>query len=313
MVFVPGRTFLMGSNRHYAEEAPAHQMSVDGFWIDCTPVTNAQFERFVLATGYVTAAERPLDPEQYPGVPRRLLNSGSLVFRVPKPGARRDDWRNWWLLEPGACWRRPLGPGSSCRGLESHPVVHVAYTDALAYARWTGKDLPAEAEWELAARGGLEDADYAWGDVFMPEDRAMANTWHGAFPYERIAVGGFERTSPVRAFPPNGYGLYDMIGNVWEWTSDFYVPHAANAAKPCCVTSNSRNLRREMSFDPLVPEFRIPRRVIKGGSHLCSPSYCRRYRPAARQGQAVDSPASHVGFRCVARDSSGHEPLVEKE
>jgi len=311
MIFVQGRTFLMGSNRHYPEEAPAHRVAVDGFWIESEPVTNARFELFVRATGYVTAAERPLDPADYPGVARRLLLPGSLVFRAPAREAPLDDWRNWWRLEPGACWRHPFGPGSSYRGLEDHPVVHVAYADALAYAKWAGKDLPTEAQWELAARGGLEDADYAWGEVFMPEGRAMANTWHGRFPHAKTAIGGFEHTSPVRSFPPNGYGLYDMIGNVWEWTSDFYAPHVASAAKPCCAPRNPRNLRSETSFDPLLPQLRIPRRVIKGGSHLCAPSYCRRYRPAARQGQAVDSPTSHVGFRCVARCASGCEPPIE--
>lgn len=313
MVFVQGRTFVMGSNRHYPEEAPAHRVAVDGFWVDDEPVTNAQFERFVRRTGYVTTAERPVDPTHYPGVPRRLLRPGSLVFRAPAREVSRDDWRDWWRLEPGACWRCPFGPGSSWRGFEDHPVVHVAYVDALAYAKWAGKDLPTEAEWELAARGGLEEADYAWGDVFMPEDRAMANTWHGRFPHQRTAIGDFERTSAVRSFPPNGYGLYDMIGNVWEWTSDFYAPHVATATTPCCVPHNPRNPRSEMSFDPLVPQLRIPRRVIKGGSHLCAPSYCRRYRPAARQGQAVDSPTSHIGFRCVSRRASGYQSLIEKE
>ena len=301
MAFVQGRTFLMGSNRHYPEEAPAHRVAVDGFWIDCEPVTNAQFARFVGATHYVTAAERPLDPAHYPGAPRRMLLPGSLVFRAPARAVCLEDWRNWWRLEPGVCWRSPCGAGSSWRGLESHPVVHIAYADALAYARWAGKDLPTEAEWELAARGGLEDADYAWGDVFMPQERVMANTWHGRFPYERTAIGGFERTSPVRSFPPNGHGLYDMIGNVWEWTCDFYAPHAANPIEACCVPHNPRNLRSQMSFDPLLPQLRIPRRVIKGGSYLCAPDYCRRYRPAARQGQAVDSPTAHIGFRCVVR------------
>ena len=302
MVFVQGRTFLMGSDRHYAEEAPAHRVAVDGFWIDPDPVTNAQFERFVRATGYVTAAERPLDPSHYPGVPRSLLMPGSLVFHPPgREVPLLDDWRHWWILEPGTCWRCPQGAGSSYRGREDHPVVHVAYADALAYAIWADKSLPSEAEWELAACGGLDDADYAWGDEFRPAGRTMANTWHGRFPHERSGAGGFERTSPVRSFPPNGYGLYDMIGNVWEWTSDFYAPHAADAAKKCCVPHNPRNLRSEMSFDPQLPQLRIPRRVIKGGSHLCAPSYCRRYRPAARQGQAIDSPTSHIGFRCVSQ------------
>jgi formylglycine-generating enzyme required for sulfatase activity len=213
------------------------------------------------------------------------------------------DWRRWWQLVAGASWRHPYGPGSTCRGLEAHPVVHVAYEDALAYATWAGKELPTEAEWELAARGGLENAEYAWGDTFTPGGRHMANTWQGRFPHENTALDGFERTSPVRSFAPNGYGVYDMIGNVWEWTSDYYAAHADEAAgKPCCVPRNPRRSNTvAASFDPHAPALRIPRRVIKGGSHLCAPEYCRRYRPAARQPQAIDSPTSHLGFRCMAR------------
>lgn len=305
MMFVPGGTFLMGSDRHYPEEAPAHRVAVDDFWIDRDPVTNADFERFVRGSGYVTLAEQALDPAQYPGVARHLLSPASLVFSPPRLAMGATDWRQWWQLVPGASWRRPYGPESSWRGLEDHPVVHIAFQDALAYARWAGKDLPTEAEWEHAARGGLEDAEYAWGELFTPGGHHMANTWQGRFPHENSLLDGFERTSPVRSFLPNGYGLYDMIGNVWEWTSDFFAPrHPAPPAKACCVPRNPRNSNPAGSFDPDLPAIGVPRRVIKGGSHLCAPEYCRRYRPAARQPQSVDSPTSHIGFRCIARDAA---------
>lgn len=302
MVHIPGGSSRMGSDQHYPEEAPAHRVSVDGFWMDRAPVTNAEFEAFVAATGYVTLAERPLDAATYPGVPPSMLKAGSLVFCPPLRAIPLHDWRGWWTLISGACWMHPYGRGSSCRGLERHPVVHIAYEDAAVYAAWAGKELPTEAEWEYAARGGLEDAEYAWGDEFMPGGRAMANTWHGDFPHENARAEGLERTSPVGSFPANGYGLLDMIGNVWEWTTDFYASrHGADAAETCCVPHNPRNEDREASFDPAFPGLRIPRRVLKGGSHLCAPNYCRRYRPAARLGQAVDSPTSHIGFRCVVR------------
>ena len=305
MAFVPGGTFLMGSDRHYPEEAPAHCVAVDDFWIDRHPLTNAEFAHFVRKTSYVTLAERSPDPALYPGAARHLLVPASLVFSPPRPHVDATDWRQWWQLVPGASWRHPYGPDSSWRGFEDHPVVHIAFQDALAYARWAGKDLPTEAEWEHAARGGLEDAEYAWGEVFAPGGHHMANTWQGRFPHENTALDGFERTSPVRSFPPNGYGLYDMIGNVWEWTCDFYAPrHRAPAAKACCVPRNPRNSNPADSFDPDLPANGMPRRVIKGGSHLCAPDYCRRYRPAARQAQSIDSPTSHIGFRCIARDAA---------
>jgi formylglycine-generating enzyme len=307
MTFVPGGVFPMGSDRHYPEEAPAHPVAVDDFWIDRDPVTNSQFQRFVRASGYVTFAERSPDPALcaglHPGVAARLSQPSSLVFSPPRSPLVTTDWRAWWRLVPGASWRHPCGPGTSWRGLEDHPVVHIAFEDALAYARWAGKDLPTEAQWELAARGGLENAEYAWGDSFTPAGQYMANTWQGRFPHENTALDGFERTSPVRSFPPNGYGLYDMIGNVWEWTCDFYAAgHPEPAAEACCVPRNPRNFSPEGSFDPSLPARRIARRVIKGGSHLCAPNYCRRYRPAARQAQAIDSPTSHIGFRCAARE-----------
>jgi formylglycine-generating enzyme len=303
MISVPGGTFRMGSDRHYPEEAPVHRVTVDAFRIDRTPVTNRQFRDFVRATGHVTFAERRPDTKDYPGALPHMLYAGSLVFSPPDYPVGLQDWSQWWTLLKGADWRHPYGPKSTIHGLDNHPVVHVAYADALAYAHWAGKDLPTEAEWEFAARGGLDQAEFAWGDEFTPDGRQMANTWQGAFPFQNLAHDGFERTSPVTAFPPNGYGLYDMIGNVWEWTSDFYAAkHPADAAKACCIPENPRGGREDQSFDPCQPQTSIPRRVLKGGSHLCAPSYCRRYRPAARHPQPVDTSTSHVGFRCIIRE-----------
>jgi sulfatase modifying factor 1 len=300
MIYVPGGTFRMGSDEHYPEEAPAHCVSVDGFWIDSTPVTNRQFERFVRDTGHATFAEIPPDPKDYPGALPDMIFAGSLVFMQTRHAVDLRDWSQWWTLMKDANWRHPYGPKSSIKGLENHPVVHVAYRDALAYAEWAGKELPTEAEWEFAARGGLEGAEYAWGDEFIPDGRVMANTWHGEFPYQRKA--GFRRTSPVRSYPPNGYGLYDMIGNVWEWTVDWWsTAHASDAKKACCVPQNPRGGSEDRSYDPSMPDTKIPRKVIKGGSHLCAPNYCRRYRPAARHAEAVDTSTSHVGFRCINR------------
>jgi formylglycine-generating enzyme len=305
MVFVPGGTFRMGSDRHYPEEAPVHRVAVDGFWVDRTPVTNALFRAFVRATGYVTMAERRPDPADYPGALPHMLQAGSLVFKPPKGAVDLRDWGAWWRFKFGAHWRRPYGPGSSIAGLDEHPVVHVAYADAEAYAVWAAKELPTEAEWEFAARGGLDGAEFAWGDELTPGGRHMANTWQGAFPHQNLAEDGYERTSPVTAFPPNGYGLHDMIGNVWEWTSDFFASrHPADAPKACCIPQNPRGGPAGGSFDPTQPAIRIPRRVVKGGSHLCAPNYCRRYRPAARHPHPVDTSTSHIGFRCVRRDAS---------
>ncbi len=303
MIWIPGGAFRMGSDRHYVEEAPAHGVIVDGFWMDATPVTNRQFAAFVAATGHVTMAERKPDPRDYPGALPHMLRAGSLVFNpTPRP-VSLEDWSQWWSFKFGADWRHPLGPGSSIRGLDDHPVVHVAYPDALAYARWAGKSLPTEAQWEYAARGGLEGAEFAWGDELTPGGRHMANIWQGAFPFENTAEDGFERTSPVASYPPNGYGLFDMIGNVWEWTCDWYEPkHPDEALKACCIPRNPRGGREERSYDPLQPSVRIPRKVLKGGSHLCAPSYCRRYRPAARHPEPIDTSTSHVGFRCVVTE-----------
>ena len=303
MVFVPGGTFRMGSNSHYPEEAPVHRVTVDGFWIDTTPVTNAQFRAFVEATGYVTFAESSPKAEDYPGALPHMLKAGSLVFSPPQGAVDLRDWSRWWEFRFGAHWRKPYGRGSWIKTLDDHPVVHVAYRDAEAYAAWAGKELPTEAEWEFAARGGLDGAEFAWGDEFTPRGRHMANTWQGNFPYENLKLDRYERTSPVRAFPPNGYGLYDMIGNVWEWTTDWYAPkHPADAEKACCIPENPRGGRREASYDPCQPRIKIPRKVLKGGSHLCAPNYCRRYRPAARHPEPIDTSTSHVGFRCVVRN-----------
>jgi formylglycine-generating enzyme required for sulfatase activity len=308
MIRIPGGTFRMGSDRHYAEEAPAHRVTVDGFWIDATPVTNAQFRAFVKETGYITWAELPPDPGDYPGALPNMLKAGGLVFTPPSKAVDLGDWSQWWRFTFGACWRRPYGKGSHIGGLDDHPVVQVAYKDAEAYAAWAGKALPTEAEWELAARGGLEDAEFAWGDEFMPGGRHMANTWQGEFPHENLRSDGWARTSPVRAFAPNGYGVYDMIGNVWEWTTDWFAArHTADAAKACCVPANPRGGPREWSHDPR-DRVRMPRKVLKGGSHLCAPNYCRRYRPAARHAEQVDTTTSHVGFRCVAREAGSAAP-----
>jgi formylglycine-generating enzyme len=303
MVWMPGGTFRMGSDRHYPEEAPAHSVSVDGFWIDRAPVTNRDFLKFVNATGYVTFAELKPDPKDYPGAQPHMLRAGSLVFSPPLRQVDLRDWSQWWQFKFGANWRHPYGPRSSIAGLHNHPVVHVANCDAEVYAKWAGKELPTEAEWEFAARGGLDGAEFAWGDEFTPDSKHRANTWQGAFPHQNLAADGYERTSPVRAFPPNGYGLYDMIGNVWEWTADWYAPrHQADAEKACCIPQNPRGGREDASYDPCQPKIRIPRKVLKGGSHLCAPNYCRRYRPAARHAEPVDTSTSHVGFRCVIRE-----------
>ncbi len=215
------------------------------------------------------------------------------------------DYSNWWAYVPGASWRHPDGPGSDCRGRERHPVTHVACEDAECYAAWAGKELPTEAEWEYAARGGLDGAVYAWGDEFAPDGQPMANTWQGQFPWQNLLTDGYEGTSPVGSFPANGHGLSDMAGNVWEWTGDYFTPrHPAEAAGACCAPRNPRVSLPASSGTAAGPGSQLPRRVIKGGSHLCAPSYCLRYRPAARQGEAIDTATCHLGFRCVIRGSS---------
>lgn len=303
MVWVRGGVFRMGSEGFYPEERPVHEVAVDGFWMDQYPVTVAQFKRFVRQTGYRTVAELPLDPDAYSDADPDLMVPGSLVFRKTSGPVDLTDYRNWWQYVPGACWKRPGGPGTSIRGREKHPVVQVAWEDVEAYARWAGKELPTEAEWEYAARGGLDGAVFAWGDEHFPDGRAMANTWQGEFPWQNLRLDGYEGTSPVGSFPPNGYGLFSMTGNVWEWTVDWYTPRrAGEVASPCCgPTTNPRVRTPEASYPVGEPGEHIPRRVIKGGSHLCAPNYCLRYRPAARQPQMIDTSMAHLGFRCVVR------------
>ena len=311
MVCIAGGTFRMGSDKHYPEERPVHRVTVSGFWIDRYPVTNRDFRAFVMATGYRTFAEQAPDPAQYPDAIPELLYPGSLVFRRPPGPVDLRDHLQWWRYTQGADWRHPWGPDSSIDGLDDHPVVHVTFDDALVFARWAGKDLPTEAEWEFAARGGIDGADYAWGREFLPNQQHMANTWQGHFPWQNLATDGFEETSPVDAFPANGYGIADMIGNVWEWTRDWYQPrHSADVMKACCVPLNPRGGRKEDSYDTRQPGA-FPRRVVKGGSFLCSPNYCRRYRPAARMGEAVDTSTCHLGFRCIVRDHVLPEGLAD--
>ena len=302
MVWIPGGTFAMGSENFYPEERPVHRAQVDGFWMDAHLVTAADFRRFVRETRYVTVAERPLEPADYPDADPDLLVPGSLVFNKTPGPVDLNDYRNWWAWTPGAYWKRPGGPGTTINGRDRHPVTHVAYEDVEAYAAWAGKELPTEAEWEFAARGGLEGATFAWGDDHFPGNVAMANTWQGEFPWQNLKVDGFEGTSPVGSFPANGYGLYDMTGNVWEWTVDFFTPnHPDEAESPCCVPRNPRVTTAAQSHVLGQPGEQFPRKVIKGGSHLCAPNYCLRYRPAARQSQTVETSMGHLGFRCIAR------------
>ena len=300
MVLIHGGTFRMGSDNHYPEEAPAHNVTVESFWIDQYTVTNAKFSRFVEETGYVTSAERAPNAADYPGALPEMLVAASVMFRRPGFKVDLSNHYNWWTYVAGADWRHPLGPGSSLKGLHKHPVVHIAYEDAEAYASWAGKELPTEAEWEFAARGGLEGAEFTWGDEFMPGEKHMANSWQGDFPNENLLEDGFEWTAPVGSYPANGYGLYDMAGNVWEWTTDWYQEHN-KIQQTCCGSFNPRGGKREESFDPCQPDIEIPRKVMKGGSFLCAPNYCKRYRPAARMAQPVDTSTCHLGFRCIVR------------
>ena len=309
MAWIPAGTFLMGTNdtASFPNERPAHRVHVNGFWIDEYDVTNAEFANFVEATGYVTTAERPakwedLKKELPPGTPKpddSALAPGSLVFTATSGPVPLNDLSAWWRWVPGTNWRHPEGPGSSIQGRENHPVVQVSWYDAAAYAQWAGKRLPTEAEWECAARGGLESKRYVWGDEFRPGGRYMANTWQGAFPVHDTGEDGFVGTSPVGSFPANGYGLYDMAGNVWQWCSDWYRVDAY-------IEAASQNVCRDPagpaeSFDPADPY--APKRVVKGGSFLCNPSYCESYRPSARRGTPPDTGSSHTGFRCVISGS----------
>lgn len=285
MIFIPGGEFTMGTDEEdsYPVERPAHREKVGGFWIDETEVTNAQFKKFVEATGYKTTAEVPVDWEELkkqvplgtPKPPDEMLKPGSLVFTPPSNPVSLNDISAWWVWTNGADWQHPEGPGSSIEGKADYPVVHVSWDDAVAYAKWAGKRLPTEAEWEFAARGGLEGKRYAWGEEFRPSNEWMANTFQGNFPNLDSGEDGSKGLSPVKKFKPNGYGLYDIIGNVWEWTSDEFKDPA----------------------EPLVPK-----RVTKGGSFLCSAQYCINYRPSARRGTGFDSGASNIGFRTVITD-----------
>ncbi|WP_084250126.1 formylglycine-generating enzyme family protein [Sphingomonas mali] len=285
MILIGGGAFQMGSATFYREERPLREAMVGDFWIDRAPVTNREFSQFVAATGYVSLAERQPLPEHYPDADPALLVPGAAVFRKPPGPVGLRDPRAWWAYVPNASWRDPLGDGAGIAALADHPVVQVAHEDALAYANWCGKTLPGEAEWEFAARGGLDGAIYPWGDDPQPEGRHMANTWQGRFPWENLAEDGYDRTSPVGSFPANGYGLVDVVGNVWEWTATPFDDEVTE--RSCCQAP-----------DAARPDRRF---VVKGGSHLCAPNYCLRYRPAARQGEARDTATSHIGFRCIAR------------
>ncbi|WP_445166665.1 formylglycine-generating enzyme family protein [Mycolicibacterium sp. Dal123E01] len=281
LVRIPGQTAILGSDEHYPEEAPTRPVTVDGFSIQAHQVTNSDFTEFVSATGYLTVAERPLNAADYPDAPAANLQPGSMVFRRTSGPIDLRHLSQWWIWTPGASWRHPLGPGSSIAKRADHPVVHVAYEDAQGYATWAGLALPTEAEWEIAARGGLDRGGYTWGDHPEEAGQRLANYWHGEFPWRPDP--GYGRTAAVGSFAPNGYGLFDMAGNVWEWTSDWYGGTEAD------------------SYDPAQPQFAVPRKVVKGGSFLCADSYCLRYRPAARRPQMVDTGMSHIGFRCVKR------------
>jgi len=297
-VWVPPGTYRLGSAKHYPEEAPVHRVTVDGFWIDRHLVTNRRFAEFVRATGYVTVAERALDPNDFPGAPAENLVPGSLVFTRTAGPVDLRHLSQWWTWTPRADWAHPQGPHSNLDGRADHPVVHVAYEDAAAYCAWTGALLPTEAQWEIAARGGLDGATYVWGDSPEPVGSKLANYWHGEFPWRPDP--GYGNTTPIGSYPPNGYGLYDMAGNVWEWTSDWYTDHhPENTNTACCVPHNPPGSTEQDSLDPAQPQFRIPRKVIKGGSFLCADTYCQRYRPAARRPQMIDTGMSHIGLRCI--------------
>jgi formylglycine-generating enzyme len=306
MVWIPGGEFSMGcedptlcvdGGRDPMEDTrPIHRAYVDGFWMDKTVVTNEQFAKFVAATGYVTIAEQTPKAEDFPDAPPENLVAGSTIF-TPTPGpVPLNDHYQWWRYEHGASWRHPEGPKSDIKGREKYPVVHIAYADATAYAKWAGKRLPTEAEWEFAARGGLSGNTFAWGDEFHPAGKYMANTFQGQFPVKDAGTDGFAGIAPVAQFPPNGYGLYDMSGNVWQWCSDWYRPnYYESVAKAGGVARNPQG--PQTPFDPAEP--REKKRVHRGGSFLCTDQYCSRYIVGTR-GKGEESTASnHVGFRCV--------------
>jgi formylglycine-generating enzyme len=312
MVWIPGGEFTMGSDAAYASraEGPAHRVRLDGFWIDETDVTNAQFRAFVEAAGYVTTAERTPTVEEImsqalPGAqpPKKEdLVPGALVFTPPDHPVPLDDVRQWWKWTPGADWRHPEGPGSSIDGKDDHPVVHVSWYDATAYAKWAGKRLPTEAQWEYAARGGLEGKKYVWGDEPFSDEHPQCNNFQGHFPDKNTAKDGHTRTSPVKAFAPNGYGLYDMAGNVWQWCDDWFLPDAYARTADRGVAVNPTG--PEASFDRTQ---RPPERVHRGGSFLCCVGYCFNYRPSARIGCTPDTGMSHLGFRCVLSPGGGNK------
>ena len=304
MVWIPGGTFRMGSNNHYPEEAPVHFQSVAGFWMDQHPVTNREFRQFVEASGYITVSERIPTIEQYPDALPEMLVAGSVVFQSPDAPVAMSNHYNWWNWIPGADWQHPQGPDSDIRGKDRHPVVHIADEDARAYTEWAGKQLPTEAEWEFAARGGLDGAEYAWGDEFTPKGKHQANTWQGNFPFQNTEEDGFIGTSPVGSYRPNQYELVDMIGNVWEWTTDWYTDSHAQPVGGCC-SAEIRADTQAAGTNPNSAAGQIPRKVIKGGSHLCAPNYCQRYRPAARMHHPIDTGTSHLGFRCIVRPQGG--------
>ncbi len=298
MVRIEGGSFLMGSEEAYREEMPVRRVAVGPFLIGRTEVTNAEFAAFVAATGYVTTAERGLDPADHPGWPQELLSPGSMVFSPPADPAGRSDPTRWWRYVHGADWRHPAGPGSSIEGRDDHPVVQVSAEDAEAYAAWAGGRLPTEAEWEFAARGGLDGARYAWGEAYDPAAGWKANTWQGAFPAADEGADGHHGTAPVASFPPNGHGLHDMMGNVWEHVADWWVP-----GHPSRAETDPRGPSEALAARFSHPETG-PRRVVKGGSWLCSPGFCLRYRPSARQPQETGLGSNHIGFR-IARDVPG--------
>ena len=302
LVWIPGTSFDMGSEAFYKEEAPVRSVAVSGFWIARTTVTNDDYARFVAATQYATVAERPLDPADFPGAPPENLVPGSMVVTRTKGPVDLRHLSQWWTWTPGADWRRPDGPGSDVTDSGCHPVVHIAHEDALAYADWAGMTLPTEAQWECAARGGRAGATFVWGNEPERDDEKLANYWHGDFPWR--AEAGYGTTNTVGSFPANEFGMFDMAGNVWEWTNDWYVETRFPDASPCCAPRDPRGGSAAASLDPNQPNFKIPRKVIKGGSFLCADSYCLRYRPAARRPQMIDTGMSHIGFRCVAPESN---------
>jgi formylglycine-generating enzyme len=297
MVWIPGGDFWMGCDNCGMRDAlPVHLVSVTGFWMDATPVTNAEFEAFVRETGYITVAERKPDPKDFPGVPPQKLVPGSIVFTPPARPVSLDDFSQWWSYVPGANWRHPEGPSSSLNGHERHPVVHVAWEDATAYATWSGKRLPTEAEFEFAARGGLDRNLYPWGTELKPGGSVPANIWEGHFPDTNSRADGYFKTSPVTAFPANRYGLHDVGGNVWQWCADWYRPdYYSSFADPNTAARDPRG--PDASFDPEEPG--ALKRVTRGGSFLCSGEYCSRYLVGSRGKSEINSGSSNLGFRLV--------------